>query len=79
MLQLTKNFFFKPSEPPLVMDLTHLLDVFKGYFLVLSSCHGEDIHLQSSQSQCGIVLQLRAKPFQHHIITTLEKRTGGTF
>lgn len=40
----------------------HLLDVLERNLLALPGCHGEDIHLQGSQPQCGVVLQLGAEP-----------------
>lgn len=54
------------------------LDVFQGHLLALPGCHGEDVHLQSGQSQRGVVLQLRAEALQHHVVATLrrgEKKT----
>lgn len=53
---------------------THLLDVFEGDFLALSGCHGEDVHLQRSQSERSIVLQLWAEPLQDHIVAALRAK-----
>lgn len=52
---------------------TNLLDVFEGDFLALSGRHVEDVHLQRSQSQRSIILQLRAEPLKDHVVTTLQQ------
>lgn len=57
MLRVSKTH----SYPQLHLH-AHLLDVFEGDLLTLSGCHGEDVHLQCSQSQRSIVLELLAKP-----------------
>lgn len=49
----------------------NLLDVLERDLLALPGCHGEDVHLQGGQSQRSVILQLRAEPFQDHIVTTL--------
>lgn len=51
----------------------NLLDVLERDLLALSGGHGEDVHLQGSQSQCGVRLQFRAEAFQDHVVTTLQQ------
>lgn len=51
------------------------LNVLERDFLCLPGHHGKDIHLQSAETQSCIVLQLRAKALQHHIIAALSNGT----
>lgn len=48
--------------PTTVFGIKNLLDVLERNLLALPGCHGEDVHLQGSQPQRGVVLQLGAEP-----------------
>lgn len=55
------------------LKVPDLLDVLERDLLALPGGHGEDVHLQGSQSQCGVRLQFRAEAFQDHVVTTLQQ------
>lgn len=69
------NTFYrgKKGEGDHFYNDTDLLDVFERDLLALPGCHGEDVHLQGSQSQRGVGLQFRAEALQDHVVTTLQQ------
>lgn len=58
-----KHITFQPNS----------LDVFQGHLLALSGRQGDDVHLQSGQSQRRVVLELCAEALQHHVVATLRQ------
>lgn len=67
------NAFHGTKEKNLPRKDTNLLDVLERDLLALPGRHGEDVHLQGSQSQRSVRLQFRAEALQDHVVATLQQ------